>query len=89
MLEPSKYFQVEDTTFLIKDNYTLTGEIPQQKLNSSNFLFLNNYLALMRSMEKTFGLIDSTMTYSMILNIVLAVVIRAPMKQMWNMINTL
>jgi hypothetical protein len=89
MLEPSKYFQVEDTTFLIKDNYTLTGEIPQQKLNSSNFLFLNNHLALMRSMEKTFGLIDSTMTFSMILNIVLAVVIRAPMKQMWNMINTL
>jgi hypothetical protein len=40
MLQPAKYFQVEDMTFLIKDNYTLTGEIPQQKLNSSNFLFI-------------------------------------------------
>jgi len=43
----------------------------------------------MRSMEKTFGFIDSTMTSGMIVNIVLAIVIRAPMKQMWNMINTL
>jgi hypothetical protein len=41
MLQPSKYFQVEETTFLIKDNYTLTGDIPQQKLNSSNFPYLN------------------------------------------------
>jgi len=35
MMQPSKYFQVEERTFQIKDNYTLTGEIPQQKLNSS------------------------------------------------------
>jgi len=40
-------------------------------------------------MEKTFGFIDSTMTSGMIVNIILAVVIRAPMKLMWNMINTL
>jgi hypothetical protein len=39
MLQPSNYFQVEDMTFVIKDNYTLTGEILQQKLNSSNILF--------------------------------------------------
>jgi hypothetical protein len=89
MLQPSKYFQVEETTFLIKDNYTLTGDIPQQKLNSSNFLSINCDLALMRSMEKTFGYIDSTMTSGMIVNIILVVVIRAPMKLMWNMINTL
>jgi hypothetical protein len=89
MLQPSKYFQVEEKTFLIKDNYTLTGEIPQQKLNSSNFLTFNYDLALMRSMEKTFGFIDSTMTSGMIVNIILALVIRAPMKLMWNMINTL
>jgi hypothetical protein len=44
---------------------------------------------MMRSIEKTFGFIDSTMTSGMILNIVLAIVIRAPMKHMWNMINTL
>ena len=43
----------------------------------------------MRSMEKTYGYIDSTMTTGMIVNIILAVVIRAPMKLMWNMINTL
>lgn len=43
----------------------------------------------MRSMEKTFGFIDSTMTSGMIVNIILAVAIRAPMKLMWNMINTL
>ena len=49
----------------------------------------NYFLALMRSMEKTFGFIDSTMTSGVIVNIVLAVVIRAPMKLMWNMINTL
>ena len=39
MLQPSKYFQIEEKTFLIKDNYTLTGEIPPQKLNSSNLNF--------------------------------------------------
>jgi hypothetical protein len=43
----------------------------------------------MRSMEKTFGFIDSTMTYGIIVNIILAVVIKASMKQMWNMINTI
>lgn len=40
-------------------------------------------------MEKSFGFIDSTMTSGVIVNIVLALVIRAPMKLMWNMINTL
>ena len=43
----------------------------------------------MRGVEKTFGMIDSTMTSGIIVNIVLALVIRAPMKLMWNMINTL
>jgi hypothetical protein len=43
----------------------------------------------MQAIEKTFGLIDSTMTSGLIVNVVLALVIRAPMKQMWNMINTL
>jgi hypothetical protein len=43
----------------------------------------------MQAIEKTFGFIDSTMTSGLIVNIVLALVIRAPMKQMWNMINTL
>ena len=43
----------------------------------------------MQALEKTFGLIDSTMTSGLIVNVVLALVIRAPMKQMWNMINTL
>jgi hypothetical protein len=83
------YFQVEERTFQIKDNYTLTGEIPQQKLNSSNLLHFLLSKALMKTMEKTFGFIDSTMTSGIIVNIVLAVVIRAPMKLMWNMINTL
>ena len=44
---------------------------------------------MMRSFEKTFWFIDSTMTSGIIVNIVLAIVIRAPMKHMWNMINTL
>ena len=43
----------------------------------------------MRAMEKGFSFIDSTMTSGVIVNIVLALVIRAPMKLMWNMINTL
>ena len=43
----------------------------------------------MQAIENTFGLIDSTMTSGLIVNVVLALVIRAPMKQMWNMINTL
>jgi len=34
-------------------------------------------------------MIDSSMTYGIIVNLVLALVIRAPMKLMWNMINTL
>ena len=46
-------------------------------------------LALMMVIEKSFGIIDSTMTTGLIVNIVLALVIRAPMKLMWNMINTL
>jgi hypothetical protein len=43
----------------------------------------------MRTLEKSFNFIDSTMTSGVIVNVVLAVVIRAPMKLMWNMINTL
>ena len=43
----------------------------------------------MRSVEKTFGFIDSTMTYGIIVNIILAVVIKASMKHMWHLINTL
>jgi hypothetical protein len=43
----------------------------------------------MRTIQKTFGLIDSSMTSGVIVNLVLAIVIRAPMKQMWNMINSL
>ena len=43
----------------------------------------------MRTVAKTFSLIDSTMTSGIIINLVLALVIRAPMKLMWNMINTL
>jgi hypothetical protein len=43
----------------------------------------------MRVIEKSFNFLDSTMTSGVIVNIVLALVIRAPMKLMWNMINTL
>ena len=43
----------------------------------------------MRSVEKTFRMIDSTMNSGIIVNIVLALLIRAPMKLMWNLINTL
>jgi hypothetical protein len=63
----------------LKENFTLIYQIPQQKVNTT----------LMQVIEKTFKLIDSTMTSGLIVNIVLAVVIRAPMKLMWNMINTL
>jgi hypothetical protein len=80
MLQPSKYFMVEERTFLIKDNYTLIGEISQQKLNSSNYLFLSYHLAMMRSIEKTFVFIDSTMTTGIVVNIILAIVIKASMK---------
>lgn len=43
----------------------------------------------MRGVQKTFEFIDSSMTSGVIVNLVLALVIRAPMKQMWNMINSL
>jgi hypothetical protein len=43
----------------------------------------------MRAVQKAFGFIDSSMTSGVIVNLVLALVIRAPMKQMWNMINSL
>jgi hypothetical protein len=43
----------------------------------------------MRAVEGAFSLVDSSMTTGVIVNLVLAVVIRAPMKLMWNMLNTL
>ncbi len=43
----------------------------------------------MRTIENAFSFVDSSMTTGIIVNLVLAVVIRAPMKLMWNMINTL
>ena len=43
----------------------------------------------MLTMEKTFGLIDSGMTSCLMVNLALAMVISAPMKMMWGMINTM
>ena len=43
----------------------------------------------MKTIEAAFKFVDSSMTTGLIVNLVLALVIRAPMKQMWNMINTL
>ena len=43
----------------------------------------------MLTVEKTFGLIDSGMTSGLIVNLALAMVISAPMKMMWGMINTM
>jgi len=50
---------------------------------------MKNNIALMNSIEYTFKFMDTSMTAGLIVNVILAVVIRAPMKLMWNMINTL
>jgi hypothetical protein len=43
----------------------------------------------MRTMEKTFGIVDSGMTSGLMVNLVLAMLISAPMKMMWDVINTM
>jgi hypothetical protein len=43
----------------------------------------------MRTMEKTFGIVDSGMTSGLMVNLVLAMLISAPMKMMWGVINTM
>ena len=43
----------------------------------------------MRTVEKTFRILDSGMTSGLMLNLVLAMLIRAPMKMMWGVINTM
>jgi hypothetical protein len=43
----------------------------------------------MKSVEKAFSFVDSSLTAGIIINVLLAVVIRAPMKLMWHMLNTL
>ena len=43
----------------------------------------------MRTMEKTFGIVDSGMTSGVMVNLVLAMLISAPMKMMWGIINTM
>lgn len=43
----------------------------------------------MKAVEKAFSFVDSSLSAGIIINIVLAVVIRAPMKLMWFMLNTL
>lgn len=46
-------------------------------------------IAMMKAMESAFSFMDSSLSCGVIVNIVLAVVIRAPMKLMWNMLSTL
>lgn len=46
-------------------------------------------IAMMRAVEAAFSMVDSSLTSGVIVNLVLAVVIRTPMKLMWNMLNTL
>lgn len=43
----------------------------------------------MKTVQKTFGFLDSGMTLGLILNLVFAVVIKASMKMMWGIINTM
>ena len=69
------------TTLLVKRSH-------HRKSTLVSIIYID-FVALMKTVEKTFGLFDSTMTTGVIINLILAVVIRAPMKQMWNMINTL
>jgi hypothetical protein len=44
---------------------------------------------MMKAFEGAFSLMDSSLSFGIIVNIILAVVIRAPMKLMWNMLSTL
>jgi hypothetical protein len=43
MLDPSQYLLVENSAYLIKENYTMADSIPQQKLNSSINIRLNSF----------------------------------------------
>ena len=43
----------------------------------------------MRTMEKTFSIIDSGMTWGLMVNLLLVMLIRASMKMMWGVINTM
>ena len=43
----------------------------------------------MRTVQKTFGILDSGMTSGLMVNLVLAMLISAPMKMMWGVINTM
>jgi hypothetical protein len=43
----------------------------------------------MRAMEKTFSLIDSSLTSGVVANIFIAVALGASMKRMWSLLNTL
>lgn len=65
--------------------------MPPQKVNSSNHIYtlLTHLTALMKAVEKAFSFVDSSLSSGIIINIILAVVIRAPMKLMWFMLNTL
>ena len=43
----------------------------------------------MKVVEGTFNFIDNSLTSGVVINLALALLVRAPMKLMWNMINTL
>ena len=43
----------------------------------------------MRTMEKSFSIIDSGMTWGLMVNLLLVMLIRASMKMMWGVINTM
>jgi hypothetical protein len=43
MLDPSQYLLVENSAYLIKDNYTMVDSIPPQKLNSSILIILSSF----------------------------------------------
>ncbi len=60
------------TTFLVKRSHL-------RKSTLVSMIYID-FIALMKTVEKTFGLLDSTMTTGVIINVILAVVIRAPMK---------
>jgi hypothetical protein len=60
------------TTLLVKRSHL-------RKSTLVSIIYID-FVALMKTVEKTFGLFDSTMTTGVIINLILAVVIRAPMK---------
>lgn len=65
------------------------ASIPALKPNNSNIFEMIDSLALMRTIEKAFAMVDTTLTGGVVANAFIAVAMGASMKRMWSLLNTL